>query len=114
MTAYVVAGLEQAKAAGVKVNDERLERAVKWLRENGKTDNRPDLRAYAAYASAMAGSPDGAVLGELHGKRGSLSPYALAFVGLALDAAKDKRAAEIALLLESKAKTSDLEAWWEA
>ncbi len=114
MTAYVVAGLAQAKSAGVKVDDERIERAVKWLRENGKTENRPDLRAYAAYASAIAGSPDNAVLGELHGKRSTLSAYALAFLGLALDAAKDKRAADIAPLLEAKVKTSDLEAWWEA
>ena len=113
MTAYVVAGLAQAKSAGVKIDEDRLSRAAKWLHEN-KKENRPDLRAYTAYAMAIAGSPDPELLGELHRNRATLSPYALAFAGLALEAAKDKRAAEIASALEAKVKTSDLEAWWEA
>lgn len=114
MTAYVVAGLAQAKAAGVKIEDDRIERAVKWLK-SGKTDGRPeDLRAYVAYAVALAGSPNNELAAALYATRNSLSPYALAFTGLALDLAKDKRAAEIATLLEGKVKTSDLEAWWES
>ena len=113
MTAYVVAGLAQAKSAGVKIDEEKLQSAVKWLRESQKKIP-PDLRAYTAYAMAIAGSPNHELVSELYGNRASLSPYALAFVGLALDAAKDKRAADIATALEAKVKTSDLEAWWEA
>ncbi len=115
MTAYVVAGLAQAKTAGVKIEEERLTNAVKWLRESEKLAKaKPDLRAYAAYASAIAGAPNAELTNELYGQRASLSPYALAFVGLTLEAAKDKRAAEIATALEARAKLSDLEAWWEA
>jgi len=63
---------------------------------------------------AIAGAPSKALTDELHGKRDSLSPYALAFLGLTLDWAKDKRSSDIVPLLEAKVKTSDLEAWWEA
>ena len=62
MTAYVVAGLSQAKAAGVNVNEERVRRGVAWLR--GEYDRQekayPDLRAYLAYALELNGAPSGA------------------------------------------------------
>ena len=38
MTAYVVAGLAQAKAAGVQVDAERIENGAEWL---GKSIRRP-------------------------------------------------------------------------
>jgi uncharacterized protein YfaS (alpha-2-macroglobulin family) len=112
MTAYVVAGLSQAKSAGVKIDDDRLARAVKWLKE-AKADGRVNLQAYAAYASAIAGSPNNELANGLYVNRAQLSPYGLAFLGLALEAAKDKRTSDIVGALEAKVKTSDLEAWWE-
>jgi len=119
MTAYVVAGLSQAKAAGVNVNEERVRRGVAWLR--GEYDRQekayPDLRAYLAYALELNGAPSGAnaaVLDPLWEKRADMSPYGRAVLGLALDAVHDARAAQIAELLEAEAATDEQEAHWPA
>ena len=50
MTAYVVAGLAQAKAAGHAIPEERLQNGVAWLTANVKPDTAADLRAYVVYA----------------------------------------------------------------
>jgi uncharacterized protein YfaS (alpha-2-macroglobulin family) len=115
MTAYVVAGLAQAKAAGLAIDNELLRRGAGWLQASSAALNKApaDLQAYAEYALALAAA-SAVQLDGLYGKRRSLNSYALALTGLALDARNDQRAAEIAGLLESQAKTSDTEAWWEA
>jgi uncharacterized protein YfaS (alpha-2-macroglobulin family) len=74
----------------------------------------PYRSAYAAYALALAGRPDQGLMGGLYAGRASMEPYALALLGLALEQAKDGRAAEVATLLESKAKSTETEAWWPA
>jgi uncharacterized protein YfaS (alpha-2-macroglobulin family) len=107
MTAYVTSGLAQAKSAGVSVDENRLQRGVAWLR--GEYDRQaqayPDLRAYLAYSLALNGNRDAAVLEPLWQKRGEMTAYGRALLGLALDAAKDGRAAQIAGELEAEAKS---------
>jgi len=114
MTAYVVAGLAQARAAGVKVEDERLINGRNWLKENQDKFTNADMKAYAAYAAALTGEPIGPLNQDLYDARAKHSAYALSLLGLAFDAAKDKRAAELAELLEGKATVTDLEASWQS
>ncbi len=56
MTAYVVAGLVQAKAAGTQVNDDAVNKGVAWLQKDFAADPKlaADLRAYMVYALAVA------------------------------------------------------------
>jgi uncharacterized protein YfaS (alpha-2-macroglobulin family) len=116
MTAYVVAGLAQAKAAGAQVKDQAVQKGVEWLKAHLASDTRlaGDLRAYMAYALTVAGQPDPAALAPIYGIRGKLSPYGLAVLGLAFEQAKDPRAAEIAAALESAARQDGEQAWWPA
>jgi uncharacterized protein YfaS (alpha-2-macroglobulin family) len=111
MTAYVVAGLTQAKAAGVQVEQDRIDRGTEWVRkalaDGGKLN--PDLRAYMVYAigakEAMTSAYD---------QRTKLSPYGLALLGLALEGAGDARAGEIASAVEQAAQQDAEQAWWPA
>lgn len=120
MTAYVIAGLAQAKAAGVAVEEHRIERGIQWLRpalDKGKVASleiTPDLRAYAAYAFAAAGKSDKGLLDAVHGQRGQLTTYGLALLGLALSEAKDGRVSDVVASLEQKVKVSDADAFWPA
>ena len=59
MTAYVLAGLMQAKAAGYEVKDGMIDRARAWLLKAIRPDDsnvRTDLRAYMAYALVLSGT----------------------------------------------------------
>jgi hypothetical protein len=116
MTAYVVAGLAQAKAAGVKVNDEAIRKGAVWVRKSFAADPRlaGDLRAYMAYALAVTGNANGGEIDAVYGRRSDLSPYGLALLGLALEEAKDARAAETASALERAAQQDQEQAWWPA
>lgn len=109
MTAHVVAGLKEAKAAGYPVSDEVLQRAERWLRVEFKrqSDAVSDLRAYIAYA--LGGKED---VEAVWASRSKMTSYGLAFLGLALDQIKDPRALEVAQALESAAKQNASEAWW--
>ncbi|HEY2015473.1 MAG TPA: MG2 domain-containing protein, partial [Bryobacteraceae bacterium] len=55
MTAYVVAGLAQAKAAGAQVNDEVVQKGVQWVQKHFAQDTKlaGDLRAYMVYSLAV-------------------------------------------------------------
>jgi uncharacterized protein YfaS (alpha-2-macroglobulin family) len=109
MTAHVVAGLKQARAAGYSVSAEVLDRADKWLRKEfvRQSDAKGDLRAYIAFA--LGGKAD---VESAWSSRPKMTSYGLAFLGLALEAIKDPRAMEIAQALEAAAKQSASEAWW--
>jgi hypothetical protein len=115
MTAYVVAGLVQARDAGTKVTDESINNGVGWLKKDLAEDTRmaPDLRAYMLYALTVAGpaKPD---LGPVYDKRSSLSPNGMAILGLALEQAGDARAKDIAAALERSAQQDQEQAWWKA
>ncbi|HEV3198406.1 MAG TPA: MG2 domain-containing protein [Bryobacteraceae bacterium] len=116
MTAYVVAGLSQAQAAGAKVNPEVIQKGVAWVQKDFAKDTRlaADLGAYMQYSLAVAGQPDTKGLGQIYEQRSKLSPYGLALLGLALEQTKDTRAGEVAASLESSAKQDQLQAWWPA
>ena len=116
MTAYVVAGLAQAKAAGVQVETERIENGAKWISQAFAADPKLafDLRAYMQYALVLAGQPDANALGQVFEQRGKLTPYGLAVLGLALELAKDARAAQIATTLEQLVEQDAEQAWWTA
>lgn len=107
MTAYVVAGLSQARAAGVNVNQSAIERGAEWLRKNRSSG---DLRAYSAYALALAG--DKSTLEDAYSARSDTTSYGLAALGLALRQAGDARAAEIARELLGRVVEKGQEAWW--
>lgn len=114
MTAYVVAGLAQAKAAGQPVDSNRLANAVKWLRAAFDRESRalPDLRAYLAYSLALAGQKDAVVLDAVWGRRADLTHYGRALLGLALQLAGDRRAEDFAAQLEAQATVDGAEAYW--
>jgi len=111
-----VAGLSQAKATGVQINDEAVQKGVAWVKKNFASDSRlaPDLRAYMQFSLAMAGQPDATGLGQVYTQRSKLSPYGLAILGLALEQAKDPRVGEIASALEQGVKQDGSQAWWPA
>ncbi|MGA2183361.1 MAG: MG2 domain-containing protein [Bryobacteraceae bacterium] len=114
MTAYVITGLGQAKAAGQPIRDGVLEKATKWLREAYDKEPRlvADLKAYVNYALALEGASDAARLDAAWAERSKMSVYGTAQMGLAFDAIKDQRAREAARAVESMAKQNDSEAWW--
>ncbi|HXA52476.1 MAG TPA: MG2 domain-containing protein, partial [Candidatus Acidoferrum sp.] len=111
MTAYVVAGLTQAKAAGVQIEQERVDRGAAWVRKALREDPRlaADLRAYMAFAVA-----DKETIAGIYADRTKLSPYGVALLGLALLEAGDARAAEIATAIEAAAQQDAEQAWWPA
>lgn len=116
MTAYVVAGLVQARSASTAVNGEAISKGVAWLHKNLAANPGlvPDFKAYLVYALAVSGKADAAELSGIFDRRGDLSPYGKAMLGLALEAAKDGRAADIANDLETSAKQNSEQAWWPA
>ncbi|MEO8596853.1 MAG: MG2 domain-containing protein [Candidatus Solibacter sp.] len=116
MTAYVVAGLAQAKAAGAQVEESRIERGAQWVSKTFAADPKlaHDLRAYMQYALAVAGKPETAGLGQVYEQRSKLSPYGLSVLGLALELGKDARTGEIAGMLEQLAQQDGEQAWWTA
>jgi len=116
MTAYVVAGLSEARADGVTVDDKAIRKGAAWVKQSlgSNHDFAPDLRAYMLYSLAMAGQPDSASLNNVYSNRAALSPYGLALLGLALEQAKDNRAAGLASQLESSVQDTGQEASWPA
>ena len=114
MTAYVVAGLAQAKAAGYAIPEERLRNGVAWLSKNTPADIQADLRAYAVYAMTLAGGAPPAMVSALAADQAKLSHYGLALYGLTLDALNDNRAAAVAQTLAARVTESDAEAYWKS
>jgi len=115
MTAYVLAGLAQAKAAGFDVKQDAIDKGRAWLlpQFNRSTRVRTDLRAYMAYALVLSGSDsNAAVLDSVWGQRSTLTAYGQAVLGLAMLQANDARAKDLATQLEGEAKQDDSQAWW--
>jgi len=116
MTAYVVAGLTQAQAAGVKIRLGVIPNGAAWVAKEFVGDPKlaADLRAYMVYALVLAGQTDAAGLGQVYDQRARLSPYGMALLGLAMEQAKDSRAGELAAALERAAQQDDQQVWWPA
>lgn len=115
MTAYVTAGLVDARDAGYKVDSERLHRARTSIEKqcDSLRDNNPDLRAYMVYALARAGGEAKPRLEKAWAERSAMSGYGLSLLGLAARELKDPRAAEIASMLEAKAMHAGTDVYWE-
>src|SRR6266567_7756288 len=114
MTAYVAAGLTQARDAGYEVNPEAIVKASKWLSTNLESGKNiaPDSRAYGVYSLVQSGSKQKPLLDAAWELRSKMSAYGIALLGLALDAASDPRAAEAVATLEAQAVSDDREASW--
>jgi hypothetical protein len=122
MTAYVVQGLGEARAAGYNVNYQALNNARAWLAKALRDDKKlyPDLKAYAAYALVVSNTGDvkspeegeKAAVESAWQRRDGLSPFGTAVLGLALHRLNDPRSGELATVLEQKAKQDDAQAWW--
>ncbi|HSE48614.1 MAG TPA: MG2 domain-containing protein [Terriglobales bacterium] len=116
MTAYVVNGLAQAKAAGYNVREDALENGKNWLvRSIEKYPRmRADLHAYVLYSITSTGTRDPKLIEAVWDKRDKMSVQGLAFLGLALHAAGDMRAAQLADRVEKQAVVTQAEAYWAA
>ena len=93
MTAYVLTGLVQAKAAGYDVEDARIVRARKWLltQFTQSTSVKTDLRAYMAYSLVLSGSDSNAtIIDSVWNQRATLTPYGKALLGLAMAQVNDR------------------------
>ena len=108
MTAYVIAGMNQAHDLGQKIKMSSLQQGRKWLRSavEKQRDLDPDLQTYAAYAVRDDVEP-------VWSARQKLSPYGLALLGLALDFKHDGRSIQIATDLESKVLQDAEGAHWQ-
>jgi uncharacterized protein YfaS (alpha-2-macroglobulin family) len=115
MTAYVVAGLAEAKNDGIAVREDMISSGAKWIENSlAHDDLEPDLRAYMEYALTLASHPDHSSLDAIYNERSKLSPYGTALLGLAFELTQDKRAGALASALESSAQQNEMEAWWPA
>jgi uncharacterized protein YfaS (alpha-2-macroglobulin family) len=122
MTAYVVDGLQMARAAGFAVENYRLnqgrEKIRKLLEANKNDEGKPiDLedRAYLVYALNASAEEDPRFVLDLYNKRGNLQPYGRALLALALRARGDKnRAEQVAGEIEKAARVNEVDAHWES
>jgi uncharacterized protein YfaS (alpha-2-macroglobulin family) len=114
MTAYVVSGLAQAKAAGYDVKDDALKNAENWLKSQlGQHENmRADLRAYVVYALALDKASDSKMLNDAYDARKNMTSQGLSMLGLALYTVSDSRAKDIAAMVERQAIVTEAEARW--
>jgi uncharacterized protein YfaS (alpha-2-macroglobulin family) len=114
MTAYVVSGLAQAKTAGYDVKAEALTNGESFLKKqlDQHPRMRPDLRAYVVYALALDKTADAKMLDEAYRRRSDMSSQGASMLGLALQAAGDSRAKEVAGLVEKQAKVTESDAHW--
>jgi alpha-2-macroglobulin len=115
MTAYVVSGLAEAKHAGYLRDASHINTGIGYLQKQLAEHPRmlPELRAYVAYSLSEAeASGGGESLDVLWSRRNDLSAEGLALTGLAMLRSSDKRAPEIAKLLESKAQHAGTLTFW--
>jgi alpha-2-macroglobulin len=114
MSAYVLAGLSQAKRIGYNIDPQRLTKAQTWVRHTFDGDQRmiADLRAYLAYSLALSGMTDKQILDSVWEQRSDLTPYGAAMLGLAMNLAADPRTRELAATVEKGAIADDQSAHW--
>src|SRR5579872_715270 len=114
MTAYVVSGLAQAKAAGYEVKEDAMQNAEKWLKGQVTQHKRmrSDLRAYVVYGLALNKASDGKMLDDAYRARSDMTSQGLAMLGLALYSAGDGRSKEVGAQLEKQAVVTEADAHW--
>jgi hypothetical protein len=115
MTAYVVSGLGEAAQSYPLHSQQVLDHGREYLQTQlaQHPSMIPDLRAYVVYALSESGNDDlSTQLNTLWSRRSDLSSEGLAFTGLAMLHANDAHTADLAKLIESKAKQQgDLASW---
>ncbi len=114
MTAYVVYGLAQARSADFLVDDRAFLRGLTRLAEMArKEDQDPDTRAYMAFALAVAGKAEEALLSKAYEDRSRVSDYSKGILALAFHRAGQKeRAATLLANLDETAKTGPTHCYW--
>lgn len=123
LTAYVIQGLLEARAAGYDVDQQVLDRAVAYLKgalegvERGQRSDQSllNMRAYALYVLAQAGQPDRGRTVNLFEQREQLSLYARAYLLMTLQGlgGEQPRVTTLVADLMSTAILSAAEAHWE-
>ncbi len=107
MTAYVVAGLAQAKEAGYPIDEQRLKNGrdslLKQIKENPRA--LADIRVYMVYALALSGDVDHALVEDLYSSREKFSAAWAGADGPAADAAQRRARAGICEAAGSAART---------
>ncbi|MEZ5285395.1 MAG: alpha-2-macroglobulin family protein [Vicinamibacterales bacterium] len=132
MTAYALWGLDEARRAGVRVDEYRLGNAARALARMYLTYPRaePDLKVYMAYVlrrsqpddaeivSYGEGGPvtyqQSAAMEDVWNARARMSPLGRALLLSLLDEARDGRADGLAQALEGEAQTRGDLSWWDA
>jgi uncharacterized protein YfaS (alpha-2-macroglobulin family) len=133
MTAYALYGYTEAKRAGYRIEDYRVQNGARSLAAMYADFPRaePDLKAYMAYVLRQAvpdrdevnyrGGPDqnetrtyrhDQARNELWDARARMSSYGRALLLLILDAAADPRGNELAAALVAEAQTKGELSWW--
>ena len=107
MTAYVVSGLSQAKAAGFDVKQDAIDKGRAWLLpefDQARQKVRTDLRAYMAYALVLSGTDSTPpCVDSVWTQRSTLTAYGQAVLGLAMLQVNDGRAKDLTTQLHSAA-----------
>jgi len=130
MTAYALWGLDEARRAGVKVQEYRINNAAQALAQMYVAYPRvePDLKVYEAYVLQRA-TPAGDEISwftdgtrhtyshvtardEVWALRSRMSAYGRALLLLLLDEARDARGNELAQTLAGEAQTRGDVSWW--
>ena len=130
MTAYALWGLDEARRAGVKVQEYRISNGARALARLYADYPRvaPDLKVYEAYVLQRAAASDAvirwytdgtahqyshaAAREEVWDARGRMSAYGRALLLLLMDEAKDARGNELAQTLIGEAQTRGDVSWW--
>ncbi|HYG98254.1 MAG TPA: MG2 domain-containing protein [Terriglobales bacterium] len=114
MTAYVVAGMSQASAAGYDVRPEAIARGKQFLAAVLKQHPNmiANLRAYVVYALALSGNVDREQIDSVWERRSKLSPEGVALMGLSMRIAGDARVNDAVRMLESSAKQEGDTVYW--
>lgn len=130
MTAYAVWGLDEARRAGTRITDYRVDNGARALARMYVTNPRavPDLKAYMAYVLRRS-MPEGAeivaygeggpatyrhaaALEEIWDARERMSAFGRAMLLLLLDETKDPRGDPFAAALLGDAQTRGELSWW--
>ncbi len=130
MTAYALWGLDEARRAGIKVQDYRINNAARALAQMYAAYPRvePDLKVYEAYVLQRAAANEREISwyadgtehryshdtarNEVWEARSRMSAYGRALLLLLMDEAKDARGNELATTLAGEAQTRGDVSWW--
>ena len=116
MTAYVVAGLAQARDAGYPIDADKLSKGRDALLNQIKENPRAlaDIRVYMVYSLALSGDVDRALVDDLYSSREKFSAHGQALMALLLLHLKDPRAQEFVKMLEADVHSEDPFAFWKS